>query len=146
MQNLTLISTFNIPINKNPCQVQNLRHRDAPLLPAFFISSLQSVRMNCDILFHMAKKKKKFRLRAGYVILAFLLLVCILGGVYLSQETRIETIAAEKATLQSELDKLKVEEERLERTLEYMGTNDYLLQYAREKLGYVYSNDIKFVE
>ncbi|MBQ3663572.1 MAG: septum formation initiator family protein [Clostridia bacterium] len=94
----------------------------------------------------MAKKKKKFRLRAGYVILAFLLLVCILGGVYLSQETRIETIAAEKATLQSELDKLKVEEERLERTLEYMGTNDYLLQYAREKLGYVYRNDIKFVE
>ena len=94
----------------------------------------------------MAKKKKKFRLRAGYVILAFLLLVCILGGVYLSQETRIETIAAEKATLQSELDKLKVEEERLERTLEYMGTNDYRLQYAREKLGYVYSNDIKFVE
>ena len=94
----------------------------------------------------MAKKKKKFRLRAGYVILAFLLLVCILGGVYLSQETRIEKIAAEKATLQSELDKLKVEEERLERTLEYMGTNDYLLQYAREKLGYVYSNDIKFVE
>lgn len=80
------------------------------------------------------------------MILAFLLLVCILGGVYLSQETRIETIAAEKATLQSELDKLKVEEERLERTLEYMGTNDYLLQYAREKLGYVYSNDIKFVE
>lgn len=95
----------------------------------------------------MAKKKKKqFRLRAGYVILAFLLLVCILGGVYLSQETRIETIASEKATLQSELDKLKVEEERLERTLEYMGTNDYLLQYAREKLGYVYSNDLKFVD
>ena len=144
MQNLTLISTFNIPTNKNPCQVQNLQHRTHS--SGIFISSLQSVRMNCDILFHMAKKKKKFRLRAGYVILAFLLLVCILGGVYLSQETRIETIAAEKATLQSELDKLKVEEERLERTLEYMGTNDYLLQYAREKLGYVYSNDIKFVE
>ncbi|MBQ6425488.1 MAG: septum formation initiator family protein [Clostridia bacterium] len=94
----------------------------------------------------MAKKKKKFRLRAGYVILAFLLLVCILGGVYLSQETRIKTIAEEKASLQNELDKLKVEEERLERTLEYMGTNDYLLQYAREKLGYVYSNDLKFVD
>ena len=94
----------------------------------------------------MAKKKKKFRLRAGYVILAFLLLVCILGGVYLSQETRIKTIAEEQASLQNELDKLKVEEERLERTLEYMGTNDYLLQYAREKLGYVYSNDLKFVD
>ena len=30
--------------------------------------------------------------------------------------------------------------------LEYMQTNDYLLQYAREKLGYVYPNDLKFYE
>ena len=94
----------------------------------------------------MARKKKKTVLRAGYVILGFLLIACILGGVYLSQETRIKTIANEKNTLQSELDALKVEEERLQRTLEYMSTNDYLLQYAREKLGYVYSNDLKFVD
>ena len=96
----------------------------------------------------MAKKKakKQFTLKAGYVILAFLLAFCILGGIYLSQETRLTSIADEKAELQSQLDALKVEEERLERTLEYMGTNDYLLQYAREKLGYVYSNDYKFVD
>jgi len=56
----------------------------------------------------------------------------------------LTTITEETALLQTELDKLKVEQERLERMLEYMQTDDYLLQYAREKLGYVFPNDIKF--
>jgi len=95
----------------------------------------------------MAKKKRKqFHIKAGYVMLAFLLAFCILGGIYLSQETRLTAIAEEKDALQGELDSLKVEEERLSRMLEYMQTNDYLLQYAREKLGYVYPDDYKFVD
>lgn len=94
----------------------------------------------------MAKKKhKQFHIKVGYIMLAFLLAFCILGGIYLSQETRLTAIADEKDTLQAELDGLKVEEERLSRMLEYMQTNDYLLQYAREKLGYVYPDDYKFV-
>ena len=88
--------------------------------------------------------KKRFKIRASYIMLAFLLAFCILGGIYLSQETRITAIADEKETLQAQLDALKVEEERLSRMLEYMQTNDYLLQYAREKLGYVYPDDYKF--
>lgn len=92
------------------------------------------------------KKKKKIKLRAAYFILAFLLAFCILGGIYLSQETRLKSIAEDKAELQEELDSLEVEEERLTRTLEYMGTTDYLLQYAREKLGYVYPSDQKFLD
>ena len=96
----------------------------------------------------MAKKKKKkqFKLKAGYIILAFLLAICILGGIYLSQQTRLDTIAAQKEELQTQLDELQVEEERLTRTLEYMNTTDYLIQYAREKLGYVYPDDTKFVD
>lgn len=90
------------------------------------------------------KKKKAVRIRAGYIIMAFLLAFCIVGGIFLSQQTRLESIASERDTLQGELDTLKVEEERLTRMLEYMQTNDYLLQYAREKLGYVYPNDYKF--
>ena len=38
------------------------------------------------------------------------------------------------------------EGERLERMLEYMQTDEYLLQYAREKLGYVFPGDIKFYD
>ncbi|MBA4347681.1 MAG: hypothetical protein C0413_02390, partial [Clostridiales bacterium] len=48
--------------------------------------------------------------------------------------------------LQSKLDSLKVEEERLERMLEYMRTTDYMIQYAREKLGYVFHDDFKFFD
>lgn len=92
------------------------------------------------------KKKKKYRFKAGYIIFGFIFAFCIIGGIYLSQETRLVTISAEITSLQSELDGLLVEEERLTRMLEYMQTNDYLLQYAREKLGYVYPNDYKFLD
>lgn len=84
----------------------------------------------------------KFKPR--YVILTFLLTFFVLGGVYLSQQTRMESIAAQKAELQTQLDALNVEEERLDRMLEYMQTDEYLIQYCREKLGYVFADDIKF--
>ena len=90
--------------------------------------------------------KRRFKLKARYIVLAFLLAFCILGGVSLSQQTTLETIADDTAALQQELDALEVEEERLERMLEYMQTDEYLLQYAREKLGYVVPGDIKFYD
>lgn len=89
-------------------------------------------------------KSRVFRLRPLYVILAFLLTFCVLGGVYLSQQTMLESIAEETETLQAEYDALLVERERLERMYDYMQTDDYLRQYAREKLGYVSPYDTKF--
>lgn len=93
-----------------------------------------------------SSKTKVFTVRPLYVILFFLLIFFVLGGVYLSQRTKLTSIADQKASLQSDLDALSVEQERLERMLEYMQTNDYLLQYAREKLGYVYPDDFKFYD
>lgn len=87
-----------------------------------------------------------FRIRPRYLILFFILTFFVLGGVYLSQQTKLTTIADEKVQLQSQLDALKVEEERLERMLEYMRTTDYMIQYAREKLGYVFDDDWKFYD
>ena len=98
------------------------------------------------ILWFMAKHEKQFRLRARYVIPVFILALCVMAGIRLSQQTKLDSIAEEQATLQEEYDSLKVEEERLERMLEYMQTDDYLLQYAREKLGYVFPDDIKFYD
>jgi len=86
------------------------------------------------------------RIRPRYILLLFLLAFFVLGGVYLSQQTTLSSIAEEKATLQEELDGLKVTQERLERMLEYMQTDEYLMQYAREKLGYVFPDDIKFYD
>ena len=87
-----------------------------------------------------------FRLRPRYLILFFILTFFVLGGVYLSQQTKLASIAEEKVKLQSELDVKKVNEERLERMLEYMRTTDYMIQYAREKLGYVFADDWKFYD
>ena len=92
------------------------------------------------------QKQKIFTVRPLYVILFFLLVFFVLAGVYLSQQTKLSSIEEEKAELQNQLNALTVEQERLERMLEYMQTNDYLLQYAREKLGYVYPDDFKFYD
>lgn len=90
--------------------------------------------------------RTEFRIRPRYLILFFILTFFVLGGVYLSQQTKLTTIADEKIELQAQLDILKVEEERLERMLEYMRTTDYMIQYAREKLGYVFEDDWKFYD
>jgi hypothetical protein len=74
------------------------------------------------------------------------LTIFVLGGVYLSQRTKLSSIAEEKIELQTKLDAKKVEQERLERMLEYMQTTDYKIQYAREKLGYVFEDDWKFYD
>lgn len=86
------------------------------------------------------------RIRPRYLILFFILTFFVLGGVYLSQQTKLTSIADEKVQLQVQLDALKVQEERLERMLEYMRTTDYMIQYAREKLGYVFEDDWKFYD
>lgn len=86
------------------------------------------------------------RIRPRYLILFFILTFFVLGGVYLSQQTKLTSIADEKVQLQAKLDARKVEEERLERMLEYMRTTDYMIQYAREKLGYVFEDDWKFYD
>ena len=90
--------------------------------------------------------KTGFRIRPRYIILFFILTIFVLGGVYLSQRTKLSSIAEKKIELQTKLDAKKVEQERLERMLEYMQTTDYMIQYAREKLGYVFQDDWKFFD
>lgn len=93
-----------------------------------------------------AQQSDGLTIRPRYIIAGFILIFFVLGGVYLSQQTKLTTISEEKDTLQTQLDSVKVEEERLDRMLEYMQTDEYLIQYAREKLGYVFPDDIKFID
>lgn len=92
------------------------------------------------------RPKSGIRIRPRYIILFFILTFFVLGGVFLSQQTKLKSIAEDKVALQTELDSKKVEQERLERMLEYMQTTEYLVQYAREKLGYVFPDDWKFYD
>ncbi|MEA5058425.1 MAG: hypothetical protein EOM66_03545 [Clostridia bacterium] len=80
--------------------------------------------------------------RIGF--LAGALLVAALGVVFVSQERKLEAIRQEQQALGEEYAALEIEKQRLEYMIEYAQSEEYLLQYAREKLGYVKPGDIKF--
>ena len=67
--------------------------------------------------------------------------VCV---VLFSQEGKLHAIAAEQAALNEEYDSLLIEKQRIEYMIEYAQSEEYILQYAREKLGFVMPDDIKF--
>lgn len=75
-----------------------------------------------------------------------LMLVCLVaaGFVFVSQEQKRIEIDKETATLQKEYDELLSEKQRIEYMIEYAQSDTYRIQYAREKLGYVGENDVKF--
>ena len=91
-----------------------------------------------------AKKSRKRRLTIRFALLASGLLIYALIMVFLSQEKKLNEIRAEQQALEEEYLALQNEEQRLERMIEYAKSDEYLIQYAREKLGYVMPDDIKF--
>lgn len=92
----------------------------------------------------MAEKhrKKKKRTRAAFT--AGLIAVLIIAAVLYSQEVKLRAIYAEQEELQEVIAGQEEEMDRLEYMIEYTGSESYLIQYAREKLGYVRSDEIKF--
>ncbi len=89
--------------------------------------------------------KKRWKIRkAPCIVLACIVLAGFIVGIILSQQGKLNAIKDEQKQLQAELDALKVEEQRLNQMLDYVQTDGYLLQYAREKLGYTLPDDIKF--
>lgn len=75
-----------------------------------------------------------------------LMLVCVVaaGFVFVSQEKKLNEIKKETASLEEEYAELLSEKQRVEYMIEYAQSDTYRIQYAREKLGYVGENDIKF--
>ena len=86
------------------------------------------------------RKRNKKRMRAfavGFVALAF-----IIAAVLISQQKKLDAIAEEQAQLQEVIAAQNEEKARLEYMIEYSGSESYLIQYAREKLGYVRPDEI----
>lgn len=92
----------------------------------------------------MGERRKKALIRPVYVFLACAAICAALVVVMFTQTATEQELAERRALLQTEYDALKVEEQRLEGMLEYVKTDEYLLQYAREKLGYVLPGEYKF--
>ncbi|MDR0841496.1 MAG: septum formation initiator family protein [Christensenellaceae bacterium] len=85
-------------------------------------------------------KHKKLRL----AVFASLVCVAMVGMVLYSQQHKLRVIAAEQAELALQLQDRQTEKRRLEYMIEYAQSEEYLLQFAREKLGYVKPGDVKF--
>lgn len=86
------------------------------------------------------RKLNKTRLAffAGALVVAALCLV------FVSQERKLAAIRQEQQALHDEYAALQTEKQRIEYMIEYAQSEEYLLQYAREKLGYVKPGDVKF--
>ena len=91
-----------------------------------------------------ASGKKKTRMKPRFIFITFMLCICAICAALYSQNQKLRDIEAEKRALTEEYNELKNEEQRLEYMIEYAGTEEFLLQYAREKLGFVMPDDIKF--
>ena len=87
---------------------------------------------------------KKYRFKPRFILIVVVVLLAITGAVLFSQEQKLSAIDAQKQVLTDEYDDLLNEKQRLEYMIEYSKTDEYLIQYAREKLGFVAPDDIKF--
>ncbi len=89
-------------------------------------------------------QKRKFRITPKFIALLAALCVVFACAIFVSQEQKLNEIAEQEAALQAEYEALQNEEQRLQYMIEYAKSEEYLLQYAREKLGFVLPDDIKF--
>ena len=91
----------------------------------------------------MALKDKK-PLRRGLIFVIPLVTLTVLAVIFVGQENKLAEIKTEQTAYEEKLLALQNEGERLERMIEYAKTEEYMLQYAREMLGFVMPEDVRF--
>ena len=90
------------------------------------------------------KAKKKTSIRVFAII--FALLMAYAAFLLVKQQIKIHEIAAENAATTLSIQQAKDQNEQLERDIEQSYTDEYVEQQAREKLGWVKENEIRFIE
>lgn len=91
------------------------------------------------------KSKHNMRVATPKLLIALCAVVAVFVVVILvGQSNRQAQISAQMKELEEEYKLLSNEKQRLENMVEYVHSDEYLLQYAREKLGFVKQDDIKF--
>lgn len=92
----------------------------------------------------MKKEKTSALLRPQHILMGCCLVLITIVFIYLSQSAKLAEIEKEKAQLNETYEAILLEEQRLNGMLGYVQTDAYMMQYAREKLGYVSPDDYKF--
>lgn len=92
----------------------------------------------------MAKAGKKKHTKKPLGLLVGLFCATAFVVVFIGQENKLAAIEEEQAALSQEYEALELEKQRIEYMIEYAQSEEYILQYAREKLGFVKPDDIQF--
>ncbi|MGI5849524.1 MAG: FtsB family cell division protein [Christensenellales bacterium] len=87
-------------------------------------------------------KKRKIKLRFKLLLLACFLVYT--GFSIFAQQTNINDLLSERETLNSAYKQAQTDLERLKHQSEYMNTDNYIENTARDKLGLIYENEIIF--
>lgn len=85
-------------------------------------------------------KKRRVKLRFKLVMLAIFLVYA--GVAIYGQQMKIVQLQKEHETLVNQAEQVQTELERLQHKKDYMLTNDYIENSAREKFGLVYEGEI----
>lgn len=88
--------------------------------------------------------KRRFKISPRFILVLTIFALAFGAFIYMTQEQKLNEIHAQQAELEAKLEAAENEKQRIEYMIEYAKSEEYLLQYAREKLGYVRPDDIKF--
>ena len=92
---------------------------------------------------HTGKRKRRRKMMAFYVVCAFVLLI---GGISLfGQYANISKQKEEMEILKRDIQAAQVINEEMQRTLDYMQTDEYIRSFAREQLGLMLPGEIRFI-
>lgn len=94
------------------------------------------------------RKTKKARNRVGKVCVSFMVLalVLILSVQIVHLHQKNETYKLQEAQLQAQLEEETQRAEELKEKEEYIGSQEYIEDVAKSKLGMTYENEIVFKE
>lgn len=86
--------------------------------------------------------------RRRIMLVVLVLVPIIIYGIYVfsSHMRSYNTLQKQRIIAQDKLSKAKYENEQLQQEVEYTKTDDFVVQKARELLGYVKPGEVKFVD
>ncbi|MCH5278224.1 MAG: hypothetical protein J1E60_00350 [Christensenellaceae bacterium] len=89
-------------------------------------------------------KKKKIRIALWVsAAVAVIVLIVVLLSVIPAQREKLRELEEEKQRLTAQLNELLLKYDGMEEMLEYTGSVEFLLRYARENLGFMLEGDIR---
>ncbi|WAM32060.1 FtsB family cell division protein [Caldicellulosiruptor naganoensis] len=91
--------------------------------------------------------KKVFKVLKRLFVLAFVIFFSIYSvTTIVKQQMILKQVKAQQKEVIQQIEKIKKENEYLKRLAQYVQTEEYIQQVAREKLGLVGKNEIVFID